>query len=232
MDDFKAQDVEFEEVDKKVDEDKERNIRGKALYFSTSQVAHQLGIRDSKVRFYTQEFKDLLNIEVHNTQKRYTEADIEKLKFLVELKQSGMTIKQIQDYTQEVDFENEEGIKVKESNPLSIQTLSKALLQEQQKQMQEFKTEVLESISLLIQEQSKNIRENNDNLRDEILEQVAVTVDDIIDEKLTANLDEQERRSIEREANMIKNLHETLERRKSENETTEKVGFFSRLFGK
>jgi DNA-binding transcriptional MerR regulator len=99
---------------------KEKNIRGKALYFGTSQVADILNIPDSKVRYYTNVFDDILHIEISNKQRRYTQSDIDKMKFMIELKEEGMTIKQIQEYCQEVDFEDSKEIQIKENNPLSI----------------------------------------------------------------------------------------------------------------
>jgi len=228
------QDVEYEEI-KNSGNMKEKNIRGKALYYSTSQVANVLGITDSKVRYYSVVFDDILNIEVSNKQRRYTDEDIKKMKFLVELKNDGMTIKQIQEYCQDVDFDNDGEIIIKENNPLSIQTLAKALLEEQTKQLNLFKDEIIESISLRLAEQMQNIKDNNISFKEELLEQVALTVDEVVEEKLTINLDEQEKRAIEHEAKMSELFRNSMEERKTQanlEHVKKKEGILSRFFKK
>ena len=147
-------------------------IRGKALYFSTSQVATMLDQPDSKIRYYTNVFDDILHIEVSNKQRRYKEADIDKLRFLIELKNEGMTIKQIQEYCQEVDFDNTKEIQIKENNPLSIQTLAKALLEQQAILIEEMKKDIIESLR-------DEIINNNDVIKEEL----CLTVDQVISEK-------------------------------------------------
>jgi DNA-binding transcriptional MerR regulator len=176
-DDKIIHDVDYEDIENK------KTIRGKVLYYSTSQVAQMLDIADSKVRYYSTMFDEILHIEVSNKQRRYTHEDIEKLKFLIELKNEGMTIRQIQEYTQNVDFNTENGVQVKESNPLSIQTLAKALMEEQQKQMVEFKKDIMQAIMVQLQDQMETIKTNNENIKDEILENVAITVDEITTQK-------------------------------------------------
>lgn len=226
------QDVDYEEIKEK---DTDKVIRGKALYYSTSQVANLLGIPDSKVRYYSVAFDDILHIEVSNKQRRYTEKDIDKMKFLVELKNEGMTIKQIQEYCQEVDFESENGIQVKESNPLSIKTLAKALLEEQSKQLNLFKEEMKEFVSNKLDEQILNIKNNNDLLKESLLEEVSLTIDNIIDEKLSENLDKQEQRIIKHEAEVSRILRESMNEKKilsQEQENQKKKGFFDRLFNR
>lgn len=178
--DNNIQDVDFEDVD-----ESKKKIQGKSLYYSTSQVASLLNETDSKIRYYTSVFDDILQIKISNKQRRYTEQDIEKIKFLIELKNEGMTIKQIQEYCQEVDFDTENGIQIKESNPLSIQTLARALMEEQHKQMVEFKQEVISTLSIQLENQMKAIQLNQENLKNELMEQVSITVDGVIDDRLT-----------------------------------------------
>lgn len=226
------QDVNYEEIKEKP---KEKEIRGRAIYYSTSQVAQLLGLNDSTVRYYSKAFEDILKIEISNKQRRYTDEDIEKMKFIVELKNDGMTVKQILEYCQEVDFNNKDGIVVKENNPLSIQTLAKALLEEQTKQLNLFKDEIIESISLKLAEQMQNIKDNNISFKEELLEQVALTVDEVVEEKLTINLDEQEKRAIEHEAKMSELFRNSMEERKTQanlEQGKKKEGILSRFFKK
>lgn len=208
-------DVEYEEVNTE-----EKQIRGSALYYSTSQVASLLGIADSKVRYYTKEFDEILHIEISNKQRRYTQKDVEKLRYLVELKEEGMTIRQIQEYCSEVDFESEEGIKIKESNPLSIQNLAKSLLEEQHNQLQEFKKDLVSEIMMEVRNQLGLMQESNDRMRDSIIENVSTTVDEIVTEKLQAHKDE-----------LISELKARMDERKTQSEQQEKKSWLSRIFG-
>jgi DNA-binding transcriptional MerR regulator len=170
-------DAEYEDIN----DNSQNNIRGKALYFSTAQVAQVLGQPDSKIRYYTTVFDDILKITISNKQRRYLESDIEKLRFIIELKSQGMTVRQIQEYCSEVDFDMEKGIQVKESSPLSIQTLAKALLEEQQKEFAILKSEITDLILNKLSERDEKLKEN-------IVEMVALTVDGIVEEKLSNTL--------------------------------------------
>ena len=178
VDNENIKDVEFEEVGK------EKIIRGSALYYSTNQVATILGESDSKIRYYSNVFEDILNIEISNKQRRYKQEDIDKLKFIIELKNEGMTLKQIKEYCQEVDFNNGE-IAVKESNPLSIKVLAQALMDEQTKQIELMKADILESLKQFMIEQ----KIANDESIAKIREEVCITVDDVVSEKLNENMD-------------------------------------------
>lgn len=188
MDD-KIKDADYKEVDEKI-----KNIRGKALYFSTSQVANILEQPDSKIRYYTTVFNDILNIEISNKQRRYTEQDIDKLRFIIKLKNEGLTIKQISEYSENVDFEGEDGkIQIKESNPLAIKTLAAALLEEQNKQLQNFKQDLLDQMDDKIKQylfsQEKSYEKNIKQLKQD----VAITVDEIVTEHSKQTLETQDK---------------------------------------
>lgn len=181
-------------------------IRGKALYFSTSQVATVLGETDSKVRYYTNVFDEILHIEISNKQRRYTDADIDKLRFIIELKSEGMTIKQIQEYCQEVDFEDSKEIQIKENNPLSIQTMAKALLEQQETLINKMKQEIIDSV---ITEVNKSLNIQNDNFNDmknDLSKEVAITVEDVVDRKLQKNNDDLKNQIQENLEDMSQNI--------------------------
>lgn len=213
MDEFNVQnvqDVDYEEASDKV-------IRGQALYYSTNQVAKVLGISDSKVRYYTMVFADILNIEFHNKQRRFTQTDINKLKFLVELKNEGMTIKQIQEYCQEVDFEKGGEVTIKENNPLSIQTLAKALLEQQQIALNEFR----------------------EDLRNDLRREVAITVDDSLSafkdelkKDFQAVVDQRELDFKQRDSEILDNFRKHMEDVQRVYQDNNKKGFWNRLFKK
>lgn len=224
-------DVEHEEVNLS-----EKSIRGKVLYYSTSQVAQTLGETDSKIRYYTNVFDDILNIEISNKQRRYTDADINKLKFIIELKNDGMTIKQIQEYCAEVDINDNGEVQVKESNPLTIQAMAKALLVEQQNMMNEFKEELKKELLSEMKDSMQLQQSMYQRVSDEITEKVTTTVDELVNEKLTDFATEQKVVLDEIRANQIKELElfdklrESMNNKKKEFEDNK--GLFSRLFRK
>ena len=175
INDENIKDVEFEDVSQQ-----EKTIRGSVLYYSTSQVAQILGIPDSTVRYYTKVFDDILHIEISNKQRRYKNSDIEKLKFIVQLKEEGLTIKQIEEYCSEVSFQEGNGVQIKESNPLSIQALTKSIMDHQEKQIKAMEERILSELKTFIDNQ----RMTTEKVMDQIKEEIATTVDDLVDEKL------------------------------------------------
>lgn len=220
MNNDNIQDADFKEVT-----EEQKTIRGKRLYLSTSQVATLLEEPDSKIRYYSNVFDDILKIEISNKQRRYTEQDIEKLKFIIDLKSQGMTIKQILQYCDEVSFEEGTGVTIKESNPLSIQAMATELMEEQHKQMLEFKEEIINLISKQLENQANIIKSNNETLKENIIEQVAITVDDVISEKLNISfnefkgyIDKNEKNATERDIKMTDNLSKLMEDRKKQYE--------------
>jgi len=192
-------DENYQDVDFKDAKDSDKNIRGKILYYSTSQIATLLGASDSKIRYYTTVFDDILKIEISNKQRQYVDKDIEKLKFIIELKSQGMTIRQIQEYCQEVSFDATTGVKIEEKNPLSIQTLAHALLEEQNNQMIQFKEDITIAITKQFTNQLEILRKDNIELKEQIIEQVALTVDSVVADKLTGVIETQQE---------IKDLHQ------------------------
>lgn len=219
----------------KVSDENSKVIRGKALYYSTSQVANILNQSDSKIRYYTNVFDEILNIEISNKQRRYTEADIDKMRFLIELKDEGMTIKQIQEYCQQVDFENSKEIQIKENNPLSIQSLAKALLEEQSKLMLEMKNELIKCHMDMMEDLNNRLDIRDDRLKEDI----SITVDNVLSDKLdnfNSNINNKFE-SIEKELSVTKqmnekidHLREAMKERKEENEEIKNKSFWSKLF--
>lgn len=176
MSDEIIRDADFEEVS---ENSKDKIIRGRALYFSTGQVADMLDIPESTVRYYSSVFDDILNIEFSNKRRRYKEEDIDKLRFIKSLIDDGMTLKQVKEYCDQVEFNNGEVV-IKEDNPLSIQAVAKALLEEQQKQIELMKMDILSQLKEFVVEQSRNQQMN----MDEIKRDICIAIDDSVGEKL------------------------------------------------
>lgn len=174
----KFQDVEFEEVNSK-SEDKKINGTNH-LYYNTSQVAQMLGIQDSKVRYYSKVFDDILKIEVINKQRKYKQEDIDKLRYMLELQAEGMSLKQIEQYCSEVSFEDDGKVQIKESNPLSIKALAQKLMDHQQEQIMAMEERIIARLENYILNQENNNKELLEKLKDE----VSITVDEVMNEKL------------------------------------------------
>ena len=153
----KFHDVEFEEVNNKI---KDKQISGtNHLYYNTSQVAQMLGIQDSKVRYYSKVFDDILKIEVINKQRKYKQEDIDKLRYMLELQAEGMSLKQIEQYCSEVSFEDDGKVQIKESNPLSIKALAQKLMDHQQEQIAAMEERIVTRLENYILNQENNNKE-------------------------------------------------------------------------
>ena len=230
------QDVDYIEVP-------DKTIRGESLYYSTSQVAKILDLSDSKVRYYSTVFADILNIEFHNKQRRFTKADIDKLRFLTELKEEGMTIKQIQEYCQEVDFENGGEIQVKETNPLSIQTLAKALTEQQQLAIEKQNQVInmllnkITDMELVITESERNIKSEIASTQESFQERMSIVLQEVVVDtcknEFQSFIDQRELDYKNRDNEIIDALKKHMEdsQRKFE-ENNAKKSFWSRIFNK
>lgn len=210
----------------------EKTIRGTALYYSTSQVAQILNVSDSKIRFYTKEFDSLFeeeDIVISNTQKKYTQKAIDKLKYFIELKSEGFSIKQIREYCQEVDWDEDRGIVIPDSTPLPIQAIATAIREETNKDMALFKNEVLKNIEELLLKQTNNYNETIKNIQKE----VSLTVDEVISDKLEQfkidfiNEQKSEKEVTLKTMEMVSDLKSKMEERKEENT---KKGFWNKVF--
>lgn len=166
MDEIK--DVDFNEV--------EKVITGQVLYYNTSQVAQILGIPDSTVRYYTKALDSVLKIELINKQRKYTQEDIDKLRYICELKSEGLSIRQIEQYCTNVDLEG--GI-VKESSPLTIQALAVALAEQQRVEMQKFEEKLIERLGDVFKIKQDQIELIANQMRDEVVEAVDEKLEEI-----------------------------------------------------
>lgn len=133
--------------------------RGDILYYSVSQVAALLGEEDSNIRYYTNVFDNILKIEIANKELRYTINDIDKLEFLINLKNKGMTVKQIQKYCEELPLDSEDSTNLKETNPVSFE-------------------EIITSLTTSENEQIDNLREHLTNKIDSLSEHIISKVDE------------------------------------------------------
>jgi len=230
----------YENEDINSTQSNEKTIRGHALYYSTSQVSEILGIADSKVRYYVKEFDSLfdeVDIVISNTQRKYTQKSIDKLKYFIELKKEGMTIRQIKEYCEEVEWDKDKGVVVKESTPLHVQMIATALMEEQNKLMSEFKTEIAlenqKQLQMFMQTFVEYQEANNRVILEELKREVSITVQDVVSDKLDGYMSHiNSELAVTREINeKIDRLRESMERRKEESVVVKK-GIFSGWFKK
>lgn len=157
--------------------------RGEILYYSIDQVADLLKEDISNIKYYTNIFDDLLKIEIVHKELRYTNNDVDKLELLIKLKNRGMTLKEIEDYYNKLPLDDTE-VDCSENNLLSVEDLIESIKQEQQIQLDNFKTEFIKDIkntnslilqniaSSIIEAQSKSLNEFKQTLQMELKQYV------------------------------------------------------------
>lgn len=130
--------------------------RSGILYYSISQVAALLGESDSKIRYYTNIFDNLLKIQVSNKELIYTDKDIDKLEFLIRLKNKGLTIKEIHSYCEELPLDDNDISK--ETNTLSVSDLISLISQSQINEISKLRSELFNYIDQTKQDLTTDIK--------------------------------------------------------------------------
>lgn len=194
--------------------------------------AVQLGKRidepPSTIRTWAESYEDYLYIKKINGRFVYTEASVDQFRFIKEMhRNKGMSHKQIADIISKHGFQYGDfnsGL-VDPKDPLGYQALASAIAVENQKQLAEF-------LSRFVQYQE----ENNKLVIEKIKNEVALTVDEIVDDKFNEFKEEfikeqqEEREATFKTMDMVSNLNAKLEERKEE--YNNKKGFLSILLGK
>lgn len=195
--------IETQKVNHKIQNKK----RGEILYYSIDQVANLLNENISNIKYYTNIFDDLLKIEIVDKDLRYTNNDVDKLEFLIKLKNRGMSPKEIQDYYNKLPL-NDTEVQHLESNLLSVEELIDSVKKEQQIQFDNFKVQLINDIqnanslylqnitSTIIEAQNKSLNEFKQDLSKEIKEYLNSKFDNVneininLHDKLIANTTE------------------------------------------
>jgi DNA-binding transcriptional MerR regulator len=160
--------------DKHIDIDEEFIIknkkRGDILYYSISQVASLLGEEDKNILYYTNVFDNILKIEISDKELRYESKDIDKLEFLINLKNKGMTIKEIQNYCKELPLNIEDLMEIKDTNSLSVKEIIATIVASENKEIDNLKEYLVDKIhennqlsiqkiaEVIVQEQNKHLQ--------------------------------------------------------------------------
>lgn len=211
--------------------------RGDILYYSISQVANLLGEEDSSIRYYTNVFDNILKIEILNKEFRYTNNDIDKIEFLINLKNKGMTIKEIQKYCEALSLNLEELVEIKENNSLSAKEIITTIVGLENKELNNLK----ESLSNKIREDNELHIQKIDNLVSEQNNQLELFKEDMLKEikqYIDYKFDKFNATSNSRHINLIDEIRKfksVIERAyyvQQEMDTTkERVSFIGKLFG-
>ncbi|GFP75579.1 helix-turn-helix domain-containing protein [Clostridium fungisolvens] len=175
--------IDGQKIDYKIQNKK----RGEILYYSIDQVADLLKEDISNIKYYTNIFDDLLKIEIVHKELRYTNKDVDKLELLIKLKNRGMTLKEIEDYYSKLPLDETE-VEYSESNLLSVEDLIVSIKQEQQIQLDNFKTEFIKDIqnanSLILQNITSSIIEAQNKSLNEFKQTLQTQIEQYLHSKL------------------------------------------------
>lgn len=155
----KYTDVEFEELEDNV-------------YYTAVQVGEILGETDSTIRSWCKDsaLGEVLNIKKINGRNKFTKGDIEKLRFVKELRDKNYSISQTREYISKQGFKYGEydGGLVDPKDPLGFEALSIRLAQKQNEELQQFKKDILTEMSkfmyIMMDEQKNYLQGVTDEL--------------------------------------------------------------------
>lgn len=214
------------------------NKRGDILYYSISQVANLLDQEDSIIRYYTNVFDNILKIEISNKALRYTNNDIDKLEFLINLKNKGMTIKEIQKYCEALPLDIEELVETKQKDSLPIEDVIARIVESESKEINTLKEylddKIKKSHEESVQKIIESIKEEQHKqltlFKDEILTEVKEYIENKFDEfdKMSISRDKDLINEIKRFENVIQQayyIQQDLESQKTN------ISFIGKLFG-
>ncbi|OOM76219.1 helix-turn-helix domain-containing protein [Clostridium sp. BL-8] len=166
--------------------------RGDILYYSLSQVADLLGEEDSSIRYYTNVFDNILKIEISNKEFRYTNKDVDKLEFLINLKNKGMSIKEVQKYCEELPLDIQDLLEVKEDNSLSAKEIISSVIELESEKINNIKdylsNKIDESNALIIQQIIESIIKEQNKQLDIFKNSIINEIKDYIDLKFNTNV--------------------------------------------
>lgn len=152
------------------------------LYYPIGEVSREVGEDASTIRFWSNKYHDLLDVEFCNTHRRYSKVDIEKLKLIKKCKEKKMSHNQIINTLKETNFD----ISVIEKHfdemqkPLDIQVLASAICVEIENRFSALEESIVNRINL---ELDKRIEKESVILKD-IRTELSATVDEVISEKI------------------------------------------------
>lgn len=210
-------------------EDNEREINGKPTYYSTSQVSEMIGESDSTIRFWCSKFKSLIQIKTSGRNRKFSESNIEKLKYIKKLlREDKFSIKQIIELSQEKNISL-----VKEDitdEPFMLQALASALSIEMNNKIEQFKEDVISELSYDIeQNMQKQFQEQKEYIK--VLESKIDNFTNVIEKNNTTIIDSIEQNATARDIDMINKLRDGMNRGEDNKVVEKKKGLFRKIFG-
>ena len=185
----------------------------------------------STVRLWGDMYEEFLYIKKINGRLTYTQASVLQFKFIKELiREKKFTHKQIYDHISKLGFSyaKYDGGIVNPEDPLGFQALSASLSLETQKVLKQFLYDFVK-----YQDNFK------DSLRQELKEDLSISVEEIVSNKLDDKfedfktyIDQKELNFKEHDAKIIDTLRTGMRDAELKNENESKKGFWSRIFNK
>lgn len=228
MDNNDTIDTDFNEV-------KEDNIiNGRKLYYSTSQVSQMISETDSTIRFWCSKFKDIIKIEMSGSHRKFSEDNIEKLKYIKRLlREDHFSINQVIEFAGKDIPSNE--IKIQNQEPMAMKALASAIMIEVGAELEDYKLMIKEDLIQEIKQGFIDQKKLQENDKVELRDFIAVAIQDNFDNKLTelkGIIDTKEMEATKRDTEMLDFMKKNMEDRKLINTESEKKGFFKKIFGK
>lgn len=208
-------DVEFEE------DTSTRYINGKPIYWNTSQVAEQLGIESSAVRYYCDCFSDFIKVKRSGRNRKFTDKNIEQLRFIKKLlKEDNLTIGQAKEFLTVKDSDVMQH-KIEKEEPLPTTVLANMIGNQISQQLDDMKIQIVED---LIQKMSINFQYQNEiqqQIKEDLKNYIAITIDEKLDtslQEIKSCLESQEQLAQQRDTELLDKLRKGMEEHRKQNE--------------
>lgn len=231
-----------------------KRINGKPIFYTIRQVGEILEEPSSRIRYWSDSFDDFLQIQRSGLNRKYTEQNIEQLRYIRKLlKEDKLTIRQVQEYCSEQDPETFIQ-NMQRKDPIAIDVLASALLSKINEDITNMQENIISSITNnVIDKLSQSLELHNQSLQQaklDLQEYIATTVTDTIDKQLNTNKEEiqstiqQSQQTLsdtinnqfkEHDVELTNSLKHILEERKEkleQEQQSKNKGFFSRLLKK
>lgn len=153
------------------------------LLYTIGEVAKEVGTETSTIRHWSNKFYDYLDVQMCNTHRRYTKLDIDKLKIIKKCVEKKMTHNEVINTIKETNFD----ISIVEERfldaqqPLDIQLFASAIVVELENKIKGMEENIINTVLSRIEDQNRLLNLTLDQQRQDI----AVTVDEIVSEKLS-----------------------------------------------
>lgn len=201
------------------------------LYLRIGEVARELNLPTSKVRYWSDMYYELLDGEKCNTHRRFSKEDVSKLRLIKNLSENNYSHEHILHELKNFEFDDGEfamSTDSEGSNKLQVQMLASAIMEEQKKEFVKLKEELFDRVDLKIAEMMDRQLTHQDNLKEELIDEVSVTIDEVMGGKFESleNGVTDLKREMKEEFKIAYATKEALEKKKESRLTT----IFKKIF--